>query len=467
MIFRGRLEDVAGSDLRATAQRLLDDRLDEMYPQLSQFTASLKRDDVMHVLRTTDLGALHAGLRDGGIGLVEATPSGWVLVTDRGPLAALVSAVQTRASYGYEATGGHLTSHFAKPPFGAQIEVIQALCAAAMRAGIVEAVHQGQRISDADDRRLDQVFGTIPAFRAAAFRNPTDANVPIDERIDLAKKLETFGAHVTGHSTGALAQVVRREFGPLRAPVDRVTSTLKGVGIAVPEPVTRTQAILDRITAEDDVEVVTTARATWSDLTAGLEAVTTLDGFLAQHTDDLRAAQLEGSRSAETYPEEFRKVHADLRDLLADADLAVHAITAIALANRLRDAREQAARAAADRLNNVLDKIRSRLRGEFSDLDEGALAEVLRAIDSLKPPDDLSTLAAPELKGRIDTANARAGDARRQLEELRTAGRLSWIRVSELITGPISAEDEIEPALERIRDAVAGELADGKQVRLL
>ena len=142
-------------------------------------------------------------------------------------------------------------------------------------------------------------------------------------------------------------------------------------------------------------------------------------------------------------------------------------MTAIALANRLRHAREEAARAAADRLNAVLDGIRSRLKREFSDLDERALAEVLRSLDRLKPPDDLNTLDAPELEGRIDSANARAGDARRQLEELRTAGRLSWIRVGELIPGPISAEDEIEPALERIRDAVAGELADGKQVRLL
>ena len=467
VIFRGRLEDVAGSDLLAMAQHLLDHRLDEMYPQLSQFTASLNRDDVMHVLRTTDLGALPAGLRDSGIGLIEATPGGWVLITDRGPLAALVGEVQTRASYGYEATGGHLMSRFAKPPFGAQIEVIQALCAAAVRAGLAEVVHQGQRISDADDRRLDQVFGTIPAFRAAAFRNPTDADVPIDDRIELAKRLELFGASLAGHSTGALAEAVRRSVNPFREATVRVASALSGLGVVLPDPVTRTRTILDRLASEDDVEVAKTALATWSDLTGGLEAVTTLDGFLAGHTDDLRSAQREATRSPEAYPDEFRQTHADLRDYLADADLAMHAETAIALANSLRDAREEAARAAADRLNDVLDRIRSRLKHEFSDLDERALAEVLRSLDSLKPPDDLNTLDAPELEGRIDSANARAGNARRQLEELRTAGRLSWIRVGELIPGPISAEDEIEPALERIRDAVAGELADGKQVRLL
>ena len=58
VIFRGRIEDIDGTDLRPTAQRLLSDRLEEIYPQLKQFTANLRRDDVMHVLRTTDLAAL-------------------------------------------------------------------------------------------------------------------------------------------------------------------------------------------------------------------------------------------------------------------------------------------------------------------------------------------------------------------------------------------------------------------------
>ena len=465
VIFRGRIDEADGGDLRPTAQRLLDERLDDMYPRLGEFTASLRRDDVMYVLRTADLGTLPEGLREDGIGLVEATPDGWVLVTSRSPLAELVGEVQRRASYGHEATGGYLASHFAGPPFGAPIEVVQALCAAAVRAGIVEVIHQGQRMSDADDRRLDGVFGTIPAFKAATFANPTNTDIPLEQRTDLARKLEASGANVAGHSTAALAETARRTFALHREPTVRVASTLAGIGVTVPEPVTRTREILDRLSTEDDAEVLTTALATWADLSTGLEAVTTLDGVLAKHADGLRVARREANRSVDAFPEAVRHKHFELKDLLSDSDLAAHATTAVAVAERLARAREDASRAAAGRLNAVLEEIRSRIRSEFSDLDASTLAEVLGQFDRLVPPDLLGELGASELEARVDSARARAGKARRQLEDVRTAGRVSWITTGDIVSGPISTEDEVEPALDRIREVVAGELADGKQVR--
>ena len=216
VIFRGRIEDIDGTRLRSTAQRLLGERLDEIYPQLHQFTANLKSKDVIQLLRTTDLATLPEDLREEGISLVEATPDGYVLVTDRGPLDALVNEIGRRASYGYEATGAYLENHFAKPPFGAQVEVVQALCAAALRTGMVETIHQGQLIVNAGDQRLDQVFGTLPKFRAAAFRPPSHTDVPIELRVDLAKRLEHYGQFSSGHSTELLADAVRETFDPAR-----------------------------------------------------------------------------------------------------------------------------------------------------------------------------------------------------------------------------------------------------------
>ena len=466
VIFRGRIEDIDGTDLRSTAQRILSDRLEEIYPQLSQFTANLRRDDVMHVLRTTDLAALPEGLREEGIGLVEVTPDGYVLVTDHGPLAALVNEVRTRASYGHEATGSYLETHFAKPPFGAQVEVVQALCAAALRAGMVETIHQGQRIANAGDQRLDQVFGTLPRFRAAAFRPPTDTDVPLELRVDLAKKLEHYGQHLSGHSTDALADAVRKTFRSGREATVRVGSALHGLGVAVPGSVTRTQDIIDRLSGGDDVDVVTTAHGTWADLTAGSKAVVELKQFLDDHTPDLRAAQREASRSPHGLSDEFEHEHAELVDLLAAGDLVGHAARITALARRLAETRQAATSEAADRLNEVVDEIRAHLRREFNEVDAGALSEALRPIEKLVPPDDLTSVDAAALETRIDSARARAGEATRQLEELRASGQLAWVRVSELVTEPIAVEDEIDPVLDRIREAIATELADGKQVRL-
>ena len=466
VVFRGRIDDVEGADLRSTAQRLLADRLEEIYPQLELFTANLRREDVMHVLRTSDVSSLPESLRDDGIGLVKVTPEGYQFVTDHGPLAALVNEVRNRASYGQEATGSHLESHFARPPYGAQVEVVQALCAAALRAGVVEVVHQGQRIANAADLRLDQVFGTLPRFRAAAFRPPAHTDVPLEMRVDLAEKLEHLGQLLPGQSTDALAGAVRSVFVPGREATVRVVSILNGLGIAVPQPVTSTQEIIDRLRADDDVEVVTTAHSTWADLIAGREVTDQLDLFLADHVDDLRTAQREATRLADGGPDGRKSEHAELVELLTSGDLVTHAARIIALGRLLIEAREAATHDAAQLLNETLERLRDRLRREYSAADDAALAEAIRPLEALAPPDDLTTVDAVALNARIDSAHARSREAQLRLEELLVVGQLSWVRVSEVAPGVIASEEDIDPALDCIREAIANELADGKQVRL-
>ena len=466
VVFRGRIDDVEGADLRSTAQRLLTDRLEEIYPQLDLFTANLRRDDVMHILRTSDISTLPESLRDEGIGLVNVTPEGYQFSTDHGPLAALVNEVRSRTSYGQEATGSYLESHFAQPPYGAQVEVIQALCAATIRVGVVEVVHQGQRISNAADHRLDQVFGTLPRFRAAAFRPPAHSDAPLAVRVDLAEKLEHLGHPLSGHSTDAIASAIRSAFGPSREVTVRVASTLSGLGIAVPETVTRTQEIIDRLRSDDDIDVVTTAHGTWADLIAGGDTADQFDQFLTDHIEDLRKAQGEVAQSAQGLPDDLLQAHDELAELLTSGDLVGQAARIVALGNRLAEARAAASQDAAQRLNKTLDELRERIRREYSDADKAALAEAVRPLEALAPPGDLTTINVEALEARIDSAHARSMEACQQLEELRVAGQLSWVRISEVAPGIIALEEDIDPVLDRIREAIAAELAEGKQVRL-
>ena len=465
-VFRGRIDDVEGSDLRPTALRLLSDRLDDIYPRLAEFNADLRREDIMHVLRTADLAALPESLHSDGIGLVAATPDGYQIVTDNGPLAALLDEIRARASYGHEATGNHLETHFARPPFGAPAEVVQALCAAGLRAGVLQVVHQGQRISDAGDTRVDQAFATLPKFRAAAFEPPADTDVPLAVRVALAERLEHDGRQLSGHSTSALAAAVREVFGTEREAAVRVAAALDGLGIAVPNAVSRTRELLERLASSDDVDTVSTAHNAWADLTDGRDATNRVDRFLSDHLDDLRAAQQEASRSALGLPSQDQSAHGELVELLAGGDLVAHAARITDLASRLIDARQAATGEAAQRLIEVIEAHRDGLRRDFGDLESSAVDEALRPLIQLTPPEDLRGADAATLASQIDSAQARAAEAGRRLDELRSEGRLAWVRASEFVTEPIATEEEIDPALDRLREAIASELADGRQVRL-
>ncbi len=465
-LFRGRIDDVEGSDLRPTALRLLDDRLDDIYPRLAEFNADLRREEIMHVLRTADLATLPESLRSDGIGLVAATPDGYRIVTDHGPLSALVDEIRARASYGHEATGSHLETHFAAPPFGAPVEVVQALCAAGLRAGVLQVVHQGQRISHAGDARADQAFGTLPRFRAAAFEPPADTDVSLEVRVALAERLEHAGQLLPGHSTGALAAAVRVMFGAEREAAVRVAAALEGLGIDVPHPVIRTRQLIDRLADGDDIETVTTAHNTWADLIDGCDATNRLDRLVSDHLDELRAAQQEASRSAQGLSDELQVLHAELVELLAGGDLVAHAARITALARQLIEARQAAAGEAAQRLVRAIEGHRDRLRRDFGDLESSAVDEALRPLIQLTPAEDLHGADAAALASQIDSAQARAAEARRRLDELRSEGRLAWVRAGEFVTEPITTEEEIDPALDRLREAIASELADGRQVRL-
>jgi hypothetical protein len=327
-------------------------------------------------------------------------------------------------------------------------------------------IHQGQSIRNPSDARLDQVFGALPRFRAAGFRPPADTDVPLDKRVDLAEKLEHLGHRPPGHSTDALAATVRDAFLPGREANVRVASALNGLGIPAPETVTRTRTILDRLASDDDVDVVTTAHDTWVDLIPGRAAVEHLDELLLDHLDDLRSAQHEARRPSGDLPKELAVEHAELCDLLAAGDLAAHTARITAITRRVADARTAAAEAAAARLVTTLDELRSRLREQFANEDEAARAEALRPLDDLAPPDDLDGIDAATLEGRIDSAIVRARHAEKQLAELRAAGQLAWVRVADLVTEAITDEAEIEPVLDRIREAIEAELASDKHVRL-
>jgi hypothetical protein len=341
---------------------------------------------------------------------------------------------------------------------------VQALCAAGVRAGLIEVIYQGQPIRNPADQRLDQVFSSLPRFRAAGFRPPAGGDVTLEKRVALAEKLEQLGHMPAGHSTDALAAAVRQVFLPEREATVRVEAALAGLGLAVPHSVTRTRDLLGRLSDDSDADAVTTAHDAWADLVAGSSDVTRLDELLQTRLEDLRRAQQEARRSPDDLTADHAAEHAELLDLLAAGDLADNAARVTAIANHLSDARRAATADAAARLSATLHELRAQLREEYGA--DQTVTEALRPLDALEPPDDLSAVDAATLDTRADSARARATTASRQLEELRSARRIAWIRVSELVPDPITDETEIKPALERIREAIADQLADEKTVRL-
>jgi hypothetical protein len=465
VIFQGVAEEAPTSGaLRATAEEIVRSRVPSIYPRLDEFSAPVTRKDVLALLQADDLRGLPDYLADGGLGIVRTTPDGVELATDRDPLSTFVEEIKQRASYGNEATGAYLEQRFGAPPYGASIEVVQALAAAAIRAGLIEAIHQGAHIGRADDPRLERVLGTIPAFRSASFAPQLD-EVDLPTRAKVAQSL----AELTGdrHSpvVEVLAPALRSTLAPDREASRRVSATLRALALPVPSALERAEELVDRLLGETDKEAVRTAAQNWADLMAGRSTVEKLDRLVSEELNSLRRAVAEAQAGVDGLGVEARSDLEALNDLLRSGSLADHFAEIKSTAAKLAAERQRAREEVVEELRSSVSEQRERLRASYSGAEDDQLALALGQLENLVPEDG-ADLSIDALRSRVDAVPARAERARQVLDELLETAEVVPVSIGSIAPEPIETDEQLEVVLRRLREAVQQELGAGRTVRL-
>jgi len=229
--------------------------------------------------------------------------------------------------------------------------------------------------------------------------------------------------------------------------------------------VTRLQNVVCSFRLANDADVVTSAAAAWADLVGDHETIRNMAVTLDDDLPLIRKARAEVSSGSDGLPQDSATARAELADLLAAGDFLTHRGQIRELTSTVADARARAISSAEQALRTKLDTIRAGVRERFTSMDSAKVDEALRPVDELLPT-GAADVSFTDLQARIEIADARCAHASRVLEELQAAGNLARVHVSEVITEPITSEDELDVALGRVRQVALVELADGKQVRL-
>jgi hypothetical protein len=246
----------------------------------------------------------------------------------------------------------------------------------------------------------------------------------------------------------------------------RVATALRALGLQVPDVVTRTAEIVERLVGDTDKGAVRTAAQTWADLAAGRQTVQTLDRIVTDELDTLRVAVAESRAGAAGLGQEAGADLAALQDLLAAGDLADHLAEIRARSTRLAEARRAARHTALGLLQARVAEEREQIRRAFATLDEAKVDEALRALDRLLPNGDADAVPVAVLEAHVEAVTARAEEARHLLEEILAAGQLVRVHMRDLAPDPIGSEDELDIVIGRIQEAVKVQLGEGKQVKL-
>ena len=465
VIFRGLVDEAPPGSLTASAQAILGERIADIYDQLGSFAAQLSKSAILTLLRTDDLATVDEQLTENGIGLIRLTPDGYQVATDSGPLADAMNQVKSEMTFGHVVTGALLEKRLALPPRGAPIEVVQALVAAAMRSGLLEATYQGAKIGNPSDHRLERVFGRINEFRATSFAPPS-AGPDVETRVDLAAKLGRLTGAKPPIDTAGLATALRDYFGVDSEACTRIAAALTGAEIPVPVGVTRLQNIVGAFRDADDADIVSDAARAWADLESDHATVQKLATELDDDLPVLRAAREEVRAGGIGLHEEQVRSLRDLSELLQTGDFLANRGEIKERTRAIGTARRTAAAELTNLLSDRLTEVQDEILGQFSNMGADKVADALAPIEGLRPPPEPEVASLGDLKSRMELVDTRVADVVRLLEEIQAAGNLARLSVSELVGDPITNEDELDVALARIRRAVIAELSDGKQVRL-
>ncbi len=461
IVFEGTTSEPGTGSLRQMAERSVLAALPKIFPALGAFAAPVGAKDALEVLRAQPGGKAPAGLGDDGIGLFTTTANGDELVSDRAPLADVLSEIRRRVSYGDIASGEWLIRELAKAPRGADAEVVRVLCAAALRHGHVEVTTQGVRINDPSDQRLDKVFSTIPGFKNASF-SPPPPDVDLSVRTEVAEKLGIATGVKQKLATDALAHALREWVTDARTQAQQISAGYAGAGCPVPGVVNRILNTTGDIVTGSDAATLSTAHTSWDDLAAGRSMVAKLAASLDSDLALLRQATEQVTLAVPSGHEPT--LHA-LKDLLAAGDLPTHRSEIAAAVNALIQARTAQCEAEHLQLANALTDHKQALRNRYGALDDDQVKEALRDLDSVIPAKstDLQVGLADLLLLRLNEAAARADEL---LAQSLTAGQLVNVKAAQFSADLIATREQLKVVLEGIRHAVQEQIDEGKQVRL-
>lgn len=465
IVFRGEEQPIDGRDLRPTLSKAVAERIEAIYPRLKEFAAPVRRQDAVTVLTADDLSGVPDYLGDSDLGVVTVRPDGHAVRVDGGPVETLIEVIKQQVDYGNQASGQYLRDRLARPPFGAEQDVVMVVTAAAVRAGTLEVGHGGNWIRSPADARLPEVFSKVTAFRSAVFQ-PRSGDPEAEVRTRVAAVLQELYGERPAILTEELASFARRQLGPDREQIDATLGTLRGLELEPPETVLRAKELLERVRNDDDPGVVTALDAGRSDLKDGIRAARSLADLLGQDdaVSTLRQAQRTFTGPASDFSEAASEAHGRGVEILQGRSYVDRFPELRGALETVVEERRERWREAAEQLEGAISRARAEVDRLASKLPGGSREEFDHQLQGLELSGDASFETGPSsasLMVRASKTEEIVDDARAEASRPQ-GGEIVRARVSELFPDPVRSEEDLEVLLDRIRRAAEEAIAEGK-----
>jgi hypothetical protein len=458
-------------DVGKTAAEVLSQVLPEVFDRFKE--AAAKATDVKKGTDALFTAGNLQGLPSvfGGLGLLRDEKGKTVFCTESGPLKEILDRIEERANYGDTASGRYLSDEFAKEPFGWEFEVVRLLVLSLLRAGKIEATSKGQTIDTVTGVEPRESFSNNNLFRQASFR--PKKGIEFEELVKASEAFrDTFGSEVKELNAGAIVAELRKEVARHEDTVASALATLTAHRLpggtvldgaigqmkailrgsednAIATFNTSHRAIKDAIKRAVELEQVLN-EPRLRDVERAREAQRVLWSFLSQEADvsdelRTRASELEDLLQRETFFKELPTIEQHTKALETE------------YARRENEARE--ARVAA--YTNAFETLVS--TPGWPEIDEHQQRRLAEPFERGRKRDD-GRVPIPQLRADRDACGGRLSTAITELRRIIDGERVVTVSVGSYFAGGVETEEQLEAALDGVREECARLIGAGKKV---
>jgi hypothetical protein len=494
-MFRGVHRDASalGKGLSEILKKLFGQVVPDLYPKLQMGSRPLKGDEAEQILKAADLKALpnvfYVG--DQGLGLVIKDGPKNIVSTTADVAKEVLDYLKSEHSYGNKDTrmGKSLEKRFGGTPYGWERDMLRLILAALFRAGEIEVTYQGNRYHNYQDPASRTPFTSNPAFKSSLF-SPRQS-VGLKTLTQAVQQLEDLTGEEVDVEEGAISTAFKKiaaeeleRLYPLKAtaeahrlPVMPMLSeyqqTLAGIQSSASDDCVRILtengkdfgATRDRIRKlrerldNDAISVLRQARQATDQVWQRL-AGHSFSESLAPHVDELKALL-----SSEQFIDQWERIES-LSKTIIEAYRTAY--------SELFEQRRSAFQSAVEEIKNRSEwgPLEATNSTTASSLLSPLLARVGNDedVEAVKQSKSIGKASLTEMESDLAALAGLKSSVSVKLQELSIASEkkvpVKKVRVSEFFNRPIQTQEELDKALELIRDSLQKCIDEGAIVIL-
>jgi hypothetical protein len=408
------------------------------------------------------------------LGLLRDENGKMVFCVEKGPLAEVLVRIEDRANYGETSSGRSLTDEFGKEPFGWDFDAVRLFVLSLLRAGKIEATSRGQTIDSVASIEAREVFTNNNLFRQVSLR--PKKGLEFKELIKAAEAFrDTFGAEIGDVSSARpISDAIKKEVERHEDTVGLALALLQRNQLpgtaALEAPLGEMKAIA-RGNESNSISAFNASHRQIKDAIrrAGElgEALNEVTLHVLQHAGRTLRRDWAFLINEEDVVDNLRTRAGALQDLVAREtfyrELAEIEQHARAIENEYNRRHAEALKSRIAAYSEALDRL-TKSQG-WSDLSAEAQHKLAAPLEKYAKPDG-EAAPIPQLRSDLLACDARLRDAMAELHRIIDGDRIVAIDIGTYFDGGLESEEQLDAALEGIREECAHLIGAGKKVVL-